>query len=73
MQLISSRTYPFLDGQTLVERQARDTLLRIDENEFLLHMMSDDDVGEERLVWLDCRSALLWISQEAEEYGIDWQ
>ena len=32
-----------------------------------------DDVGEERLVWLDCRSALLWISQEAEEYGIDWE
>jgi hypothetical protein len=73
MQLISSRTYPFLDGQTLGERQARDTLLRIGENEFLLHMMSEDGVGEERLVWLDCRSALLWISQEAEEYGIDWE
>ena len=72
MQLICSRTYPFLDTQTLVERQARDTLLKIDESEFLLHMASDDGV-EERLVWLDCRSALLWISRDPEEYGIDWE
>jgi hypothetical protein len=72
MQLISSRTYPYLDTQTLVERQARDTLLRINENEFLLHMTSDDCVEEERLVWFDCRAALLWINQEAEEFGIDW-
>lgn len=73
MQLISSRTYPFLDSQTLVERQARDTLLRIGENEFLLHMTSDDGVEEERLVWFDGRSALFWISQGAEEYGVDWE
>ena len=72
MQLISSRTYPYLDTQTLAERQARDTLLKISENEFLLHMTSEDGVGQEGLVWLDCRSALLWISQKAEEYGIDW-
>lgn len=72
MQFICSRTYPFLDSQTLVERQARDTLSKIGENEFLLHMTSDDGVEEERLVWFDCRSALLWISQEAEEYGFDW-
>jgi hypothetical protein len=72
MQLISSRTYPFLDTQTLVERQARDTLLRIGENEFILHMTCDDSGVEERLVRFDCRAALLWISQEAEEYGSDW-
>ena len=72
MQFICSRTYPFLDSQTLVERQARDTLLKIGENEFVLHMASDDGVEEERLVWFDCRSALLWISQEAEEYDFDW-
>ena len=72
MQLISSRTYPFLDTKTLVERQARDTLLRINENEFLLHMTSDDCVEEERLVWFDCRAALVWINQKEREYGIDW-
>ena len=73
MQLICSRTYPFLDRQTLVERQARDTLLRVGENEFLLHMMSDDGGEEERLIRFDGRTALLWISQEAEEYGSDWE
>ncbi len=60
------------DLRRRVEGRARDTLLRIRENEFLLHMTSEDGVGQERLVWLDCRSALLWISQKAEEYGIDW-
>ena len=73
MQLIFSRTYPFLDTKTLVERQARDTLLRIGENEFLLHITSDDGVEEERLVWFDCRAALLWISQDTDEYGSDWE
>ena len=73
MQLIFSRTYPFLDIKTLVERQARDTLLRIGENEFILHMTSDGGAEEERLVWFDCRAALLWISQDTDEYGSDWE
>jgi hypothetical protein len=73
MQLIASHTYPFLDAQTLVERQAHDSLLRIGENEFLLLMMSNGGATEDRLFWLDCRAALLWISQEPEEFGIDWE
>ena len=73
MQLICSRIYPFLDTQTLEERQARDTLLKIGENEFLLHMMSDGGATEDRLRWLDCRAALLWINQEPEEFGVDWE
>jgi hypothetical protein len=73
MQLICSRLYPFLDTQTLVERQARDTLLRVGENEFLLHMTSDDGVQEERLVRLDSRAALVWINQRVDEYGVDWE
>jgi hypothetical protein len=73
MQLIFSRTYPFLDSKTLLERQARDTLLKIGENEFLLHMTSDRGAEEERLVWFDCRAALFWISQGTEEYGNDWE
>ena len=73
MQLICSRTYPFLDTQTLEERQARDTLLRIGENEFLLHMTSDDVVQGERLVRFDSRAALVWINQQVDEYGVDWE
>lgn len=72
MQVIASRKYPFLDSQTLAERQACDTLLRVGENEFLLHMTSENDIEEDRLVWFDGRAALLWINQETEEYGRDW-
>ncbi len=71
MQIIASRSYPFLDAETLEGRRARDTLLRVGENEFLLHMTADDGI-EERLVWFDCRAALVWINQKEREYGIDW-
>ena len=73
MQIIVSRKYPFLDSETLAEGQVRDTLFRIDENEFLLHMASEGHVEGDRLVWFDSRAALLWINQETEEYGMDWE
>jgi hypothetical protein len=73
MQLLASRAYPFLDSQTLLERQARDTLFRIAENEFLLHMTSEGGVEEVPLAWFDCRAALLWINQEKGDYGMDWE
>ena len=28
---------------------------------------------EERLIWLDSRTALLWISQTADECGMNWE
>jgi hypothetical protein len=73
MQVIFSRTYPFLDTETLSERYACDTLFRIDENEFLLYMTSGAELEDERLVWLDGRAALLWVNQDPEDYGIDWR
>jgi hypothetical protein len=73
MQLIDSRTYSFVCAQTLAERQARDSLFKISENEFLLHMTSEEDTEEDRLFWLDSRAALLWISQTTDEYGMDWE
>lgn len=72
MQLIASRSYPFLDVETLEERRARDTLLKVGENQFVLHMTADKGI-EERVVRFDCRAALLWINQEELEYGIDWE
>jgi hypothetical protein len=47
--------------------------LRIGENEFLLHMTSDDVVQGERLVRFDSRAALVWINQQVDEYGVDWE
>ena len=73
MHLVATRKYAFIATQTLAECQARDSLFRFAENEFLLHMTSDEDLEDERLVWLDTRAALLWINQTTDEYGINWE
>jgi hypothetical protein len=73
MHLIATRKYTFLDTETLVERQARDSLLKTGENEFLLHMTSGEALENERLISLDARCALLWINQTADEYGLNWE
>jgi hypothetical protein len=72
MHLVITRKYPFLAAQTLTERQARDSLFRVGEHEFLLHMTPGEDFAEERLIWLDSRAALLWINQAADDYGLNW-
>ena len=73
MQLVATRKYSFIAVQSLTERQARDSLFRVAENEFVLHMNSDEAADEERLVWLDSRAALLWINQTPDEYGMNWE
>ncbi|MEH2487106.1 hypothetical protein [Bradyrhizobium sp. AZCC 2230] len=73
MHLVATRKYAFIATQTLAECQARDSLFRFAENKFLLHMTSDEDLEDERLVWLDTRAALLWINQTTDEYGINWE
>jgi len=73
MHLLATGKYPFLAAQTLTERQTRESLFRIGEHRFLLHMTSGEDFEEERLIWLDSRTALLWISQSADEYGMNWE
>jgi len=73
MQLIATRKYSFIAVQSLAERQACDSLFRTAENEFVLHMNSDEVADEERLVWLDSRAALLWINQTPDEYGMNWE
>ena len=73
MRLVATRKYSFIAVQTLAEREACDSLFRVAENEFVLHMKSDEDSDEERLVWLDSRAALLWINQTTDEYGANWE
>jgi hypothetical protein len=48
------------------------TLFKISGNEFLLHMTSDGS-EDDRLLWFDCRSALLWVNQEESDYGMNWE
>jgi len=73
LQLLTSRTYPFIDCQSLEERLARDSLFRIGRDKFLLHMTASADSEEgDRLIWLDCRAALLWLNAPADEFGKEW-
>ena len=73
IELVVSRTYPFIDSDALVERQARDTLLRMPDGSFVLHLSTDKATDNDRLVWLDGRAALIWLNAVPEEFGTEWQ
>jgi hypothetical protein len=74
VHFLISRTYPFIDSQSLGEHQARDTLFRIPDGTFLLHLSSSDrPVEDDRLVWIDCRTALIWINAAPEDFGTEWE
>jgi hypothetical protein len=74
MQLLASRTYPSIDFASLVEYQARDTLFRTDDGAFLLHLSSSDrSIDDDRLIWMDCRAALVWLNAAPDEFGAEWQ
>jgi hypothetical protein len=74
MELVVSRTYPFIDSESLAEHCARDTLFRIEDGTFLLHLSSSNKpVDDDRLVWIDGRTALIWINEVPEDFGWEWQ
>jgi hypothetical protein len=74
MELVVSRTYPFIDSRSLAEHSARDTLFRTGDGTFLLHLSSSNrPVEDERLVWIDCRTALIWINAVPEDFGLEWR
>jgi hypothetical protein len=73
MQMISSRTIPFIDAQSLAPGQAREALFR-DENGFILYL--SDSVAaskaEERIIRLEVREALIWLNETPEDGGTFW-
>jgi hypothetical protein len=72
MQLISSRTYTVLDADSLTEYVGRDMLFRRPEG-FLLHMLTEGKLdGEERVLQLDGREALIWLNETPDEFGSFW-
>ena len=74
MQLLASRTYPFIDSDSLEERQARDSLFRTDNGAFVLHLSSSHTSNDcDRLLWLSGRSALIWINNSTEDFGTEWE
>ena len=73
IERVVSRRYPFIDSDALVERQARDTLFRMPDGSFLLHLSTDQTADDGRLVWIDTRAALIWLNADPEEFGTEWQ
>lgn len=74
MDLLVSRIYPFIDSELLAEYRARDSLFRMEDGRFLLHLSSvDAPGGRDRLLWIDSRAALMWINEEPDEFGKEWE
>jgi len=73
IELLASRTYPFIDSDALVERHARDNLFRMADGSFLLHLSTDKAADDDRLLRIDSRAALIWLNAGPEEFGIEWQ
>jgi hypothetical protein len=67
MQMISSRTIPFLDDQTLAPGNAREVLFRDEHCGFILYLSDDLAPSDlkERIIRLDAREALIWLNQAA--------
>jgi hypothetical protein len=73
MHLMLSGSYPVIDAQTFTEYLALDTLLRTDDGSFVLHMTSKGQVeGEERILFLGCRDALVWLNEAPDALGSYW-
>ena len=73
MQIMVSRSYPAIDAETLAEYCALDTLLRSDDGSFVLYMTSDKQLGaEERVIFLECRDALVWLNETPDALGFYW-
>ena len=74
MQLISSRTVPFLDAHSLLNGQAREALFRNDDGRFILYLTdgSQPALSEERVIFLELREALLWLNEPDLEQGAFW-
>jgi hypothetical protein len=73
MQLLLSHSYPAVDAQTLTEYLAHDTLLRTDDGSFVLYMASNGQVeGDERILFLGCRDALVWLNEAPDALRSYW-
>lgn len=74
MQLISSRTIPFIDTQSLSVGQAREALLHDQHKGFILYLSSGGPPSamEERVLFLEAREALIWLNEPPEDRGSFW-
>jgi hypothetical protein len=75
MQMISSRTVPFLDAQSLAAGEAREALIRDDTGRFLLYLSDGEPAPttEERVIILGPREALIWLNEPPQDQGSFWE
>jgi len=74
MKLVLSRCHPIADAQTLSGYFAREALFRTDDGSFLLYMASEGKTGrEERILFLDCRVASVWLNATPHALGTSSQ
>lgn len=68
MQMIFSRTIPFLDDQTLAPGNVREVLFRDERCGFILYLSDDlaSSDASDRIIRLDAREALIWLNQMSE-------
>lgn len=73
MELISSRTIPALDAESLLPCHAKEALFR-DKQGFLLYLSKEVPSAsmEERLVRLATREALVWLNEAPQDQGSFW-
>jgi len=70
MRLVLSRCYPIADAQTPTGYFAREALFRTDNGSFLLYMASEGQAErEERILFLNCRDALVWLNATPDAVG----
>jgi hypothetical protein len=68
MQMICSRSIPFLDPDSLVPGEAQEVLFRDRDNRFVLYLNDGKSpAAEERIVQLDMREALIWLNEAQDE------
>jgi hypothetical protein len=72
MQLMVSRRYPVVDAQARTEYVARAGLFRTAEGSYCLYLAMDQVEGEERVLFLDSRVALLWLNETPDALGSYW-
>ena len=74
LKLVSSREIPFIDGQSLAPGMGREALFRTGGDRFVLYLAhgKPSSVGEERVVFLELREALIWLNEPSEQHGSFW-
>ena len=73
LNMVCSRTIPFIDADTLALREEREALFR-DPHGFLLYLSKDisSAPGDERSFRVGVREALLWLNEDTNEQGSFW-